>query len=322
MKFHGYQRTPRPSSNSRTFILKDHQGKGTAYGAALKVAGYREVPLATKKATLALYDMDNSARRKALELLHSRNIPIFMYPHGARPPIVWDGIYEVWPHTRCLFVPAPGHQEVLQRFGYPLPIEVTGWSFCEIKPFQPVSGIRNILFAPIHPAPGPHFQTLEVDKQLNLRTYQRLIRYCKETGITLKVRCVGPLENNGLYPDDSVELISGSTRLSIEDIDEADLVVSHQTFAYLAIARGKPTLMMGEDVPPRSCDMKGNLFYVKSWEKYADLLTYPLDVLAENLDEVIQRAIQGSEQAATWRDNFIGRPFDPGYFVSRLESYL
>jgi len=98
-------------------------------------------------------------------------------------------------------------------------------------------------------------------------------------------------------------------------------VIGHQTFAYLAVARGKPTLMMREDLPPHTVS-HGQTVYAQSWEKYADLMMYPLDILAGEPAELIRRACQGDAAAAAWRERFVSTPWDAKKFVTILESYL
>jgi hypothetical protein len=244
---------------------------------------------------------------------------VFLYPHAARPQIVWDGIWEPWPNIRCNFVPAPGHKEVMQRYGYEFPVEVTGWTYCDLKPFRPVKEIKNILFGPIHPSARGWFA--EEDLEANKATFKILLKYCRANHIKLTVRYIQDLKKNGIERVSGVNYIQGKPDLTIREIDRADVVVGHQTFAYLAIARGKPTLMMREDIPPHTV-YHGQTAYVKSWEKYADIMQYPLDILAGDAAAEIEKACKGTSEVKAWADRFINHPFDANYFVERLESYL
>lgn len=266
-----------------------------------------------------IYDMDGGMRLPKLERYHKRGVPIFMYPHAARPQIIWDGIWEVWPHTTCNFVPGPGHKEVMERYGYPLPIEVVGWSYCPILPFAPVEKPKTVLFGPIHPSVSGWM--CDEDKDANQRAFKKLFAYCRTTKAQLTVRHIRKLENNGLERVAGVTYIQGRPDLTIKEIDAADVVIGHQTFAYLAIARGKPTLMMREDLPPHTVS-HGQTVWAKSWEKYADIMMYPLDILAGDTAELIQVACKEIKSVTAWRERFIHAPFDPKYFVERLESYL
>ena len=188
MKFHGYSKsgnnpfqptasgqTGRRSRSDHIFVYTVHQGKERAYVKALQAAGYKAQTIERMHARFALFDLDTNRRSQVLDRLHARNIPVFIYPHAARPMVQWDGLHPVWPHTRCTFVIAPGHIEVMQRFGYPIPMEVVGWTYCEIKPFEPVKEVHKILFGPIHPSATGWIA--DVDRDLNQRTFKHLVEY-------------------------------------------------------------------------------------------------------------------------------------------------
>jgi hypothetical protein len=137
------------------------------------------------------------------------------------------------------------------------------------------------------------------------------------------VRYLHAIEENGLQYQDGVTYYRGAPDQSTADIDAADLVIGHQTFAYLAVARGKPTLMMGENIPPRSGNSDSNYHYVKHWEAYKDLLMYPLDILkTRSVDKLIEKAVSSDAEIQRWREMFIGQPFDKKLFVEKLEAYL
>jgi hypothetical protein len=189
-----------------------------------------------------------------------------------------------------------------------------------MRPFQPIEKPKEILFGPIHPAGNGYIPPVDYD--LNQRTLAVLVEYCRKNCIHLTVRYLRDLEAQGLTYYDDVTHITGDLDQSIKEIDAADVIVSHQTFAYLAIARGKPTLMMGEDIPPHSTDPDNKLLIAQSWEKYKDIMAYPLDILAGDPYKQIERACKGSVEAETWRERFIGKPFDPAHFVARLEAHL
>src|SRR4030042_1386583 len=251
------------------FLYSSHQGKEMAYIRALKKSGYRpSIQDRMRGIKFVLFDMDGGHRTDRLERYHKRGVPIFLYPHAARPQIIWDGIWEVWPYTTCIFVPSPGHKEVMRRYGHPLPIEVTGWTYCGILPFKAVEKPMNILFGPIHPSASGWI--CQEDKEINQQVFKKLFAYCRESGAHLTVRHIRKLENNGLIRVSGVNYVQGRPDLTIREIDQADVVIGHQTFAYLAIARGKPTLMMREDLPPHTV-WHGKTQWVSSWAKYDDI---------------------------------------------------
>lgn len=310
-------------SDRNTFFFKRHQNKEKAYVQALQSAGYvpsRSIRTNTKFAIMD-HDVgpDGIGFRVELPRLKQLRIPVFFYPHAARPTAFWDGIYPMWPYVVATFVIAEGHKEVMKRYGYPYPLEVSGWPYCEIKPFKPTRP-NNILFGPIHPNNNGWLN--EVDLDINRKALERLVSYCEKNGSSLTVRYIHNLSQNGISEIDGVKFVQAQPDNTTDMIDQADLVVGHQTFAYLAVARGKPTLMMREDIAPRSGNKPSNFMYVASWDKYRDLVEYPLDLLRSDPEEVIARATETDEDIRKWRDDMIGEPFDPARYVQNIEKYL
>lgn len=313
---------------ARGFYLSDHQFKGVAYSQALVDAGYRRSDSAADpELVMAIFDhdvgSDKDGRRMGLAYLHERGVPIFLYPHAARPMVQYDGIYEPWPHTRCKFVIGRGEVEVMEAFGYPIPVEAVGWSFCEIFPFIPTSEIGipiKVLFGPIHPNNNGWLS--DEDIACNQRTFNLLLQ---TPGIELTVRHVKRLDLSGLWQVPGVRYVMGRTDGSTSEIDQADVVIGHQTFAFMAVARGKPLIMFGDCVTPHAGNRPHTLKYVKSYEKYREIMRYPAEVesvvngneLRDLLCQVMENDL-GSE----WRERFIGEQFDPEKFVGIIENYL
>jgi hypothetical protein len=180
-----------------------------------------------------------------------------------------------------------------------------------------------VLYAPIHPNGNGWLSG--VDKDLNRRTYDRLYDSCKRLGAQLSVRYVGTLEDCGLAgcpTGDFVEWHKGRKNNSSYDMETADVVVSHQTFAFIAVALGIPTVMMGEDVPPRSGNSEKGFCFVKHWDDYKADLMYPLDILEGDPVDMIGKACAGCAEVEDWKSRLIGEPFDGPAFVEKLESYL
>jgi hypothetical protein len=109
-----------------------------------------------------------------------------------------------------------------------------------------------------------------------------------------------------------------------EQIDNVDVVIGHQTFAWLAVARGVPTVMMAErDLPTHVQPRTKPIQFVKHWYKYVDLIAYPLDIL-ECTDTLglLRRVVTTDEDIRDWRRRMIGYPFRPDRFLGALEKYL
>lgn len=312
------------------FYLSDHQGKGRAYARALVNAGYEQAASGSEDGLgFVLYDHDVGSGgmgfRNGLDYFHARGMKVMLYPHAARPMVQWDGMYPVWPHARVNFTIAAGHREVMESFGYPIPVEVAGWTYCEIKGFaagKSREGLQKIkvLFGPIHPNNNGWMHP--VDKAKNAEILHRLL---KTPDIELTVRHIKRIDLSGLWMVDGVKYVMGKANQCIDEIDQADVVVGNQTFAHLAVARGKPLIMFGDDVKPHSGNRPENFRYAKSWEKYRHLLQYPLEIEAAGDGEVVRGMMQRAmmeDVGAEWRERFIGKAFDGARFVEMVERWL
>ncbi len=297
------------------------------YAEALESAGYeRMISAGTQGLKFAFYDHDvgpgGMGHRNGLDYLYHAGVPVFLYPHAARPMLQWDGMYNVWPHTVCNFVIAEGHAEVMESYGYPIPIEICGWNLCDLKDFEPISPVKpiKVLFAPIHPNGNGWLH--EMDMRLNVQTYKLLL---ETPGIELTVRHIKRLDLNGLWPADGVNFVLGKANGCHAEIDEADIVIAHQTFAYISAARGKPLVMFGEQVTPHSGNRPENFRFVGSWPQYRDLMQYPVEFEnAESglhLRSMMAEAME-SDLGADWRARFIGKVFDGPRFVEMVEGWL
>jgi hypothetical protein len=303
------------------FFFYNHQHKADPLIKALESAGWRQLPPA--RARIIFVDTDYGTMRKTIKKHERMGQKIFIYPHAARVSLFNDTNPN--PPMDCIaanFVTAPGHKEVLERLDYPRPVEVIGWYLCPMKPFEPRAEAKKILFAPIHPNADGSLS--DVDKTINASTFRRLLLLVEAGAISLKVRYLRKLEQNGLWVAEGVEYIEGQPDQSYAEIDAADLVVSHQTFAYIAIARGVPTVMMGEGHAPRfGSPERGNFQLAKSFDRYKDLLMYPFDILGEmDTQALFRRAVHSDVEIADWRARHIGEPFDAGWFVKAVEKYL
>lgn len=302
------------------FYLYNHQNKGLAFAKALEAAGW-EWTARSDNVQAVFTDVDVKVRNKALLGFHQRGAKIFIYPHAARPNLFNDFPgYEPFLYTACQFVVSEGHKEIMRAYGHPHKLESIGWSLCPIKPFKARASYRNVLFAPIHP--NSDGGMADIQMQMNIDTYKKLLPLVDAGEIDLTVRLVRSIPQNGLWEHPGVKFIGGKLDLSYAEIDQADLVVSHQTFAFLAVARGVPTVMMGEYNSPVICERKVNA-YPKSWDKYKGLLMYPLDILVEaDTRALFARAVFTDVEIADWRARLIGEQFDPIKFVEIVKSYM
>jgi len=302
------------------FILFDHQGKGTPLLHALKghALQFPDDPKYYSRLgfVLASHDVQGNARR--LQRIHDGGCKtFFLYPHTARPNIIND-IFPNASFTTAQFVSAEGHIEVLRRYGVTMPIHATGWYLCPLREFRSRPSVRKILFAPIHP------RCAEIDQQVNFRTWEILYSLVQKGAIDLTVRYVNDLVASGLEQvnDGRVKYVRGGLDLTYGEIDNADVVVGHQTYAWLAVARGVPTVMMDEEMPTHTSPRKGPSSFARNWKKYKDLIMYPLDILhTDDPMALMERAAGSDSSIMDWKKRMIGEAFDPAKFIEVIKGY-
>lgn len=312
------------------FYFDEHQHKGRAYVNALEAGGHWRSSRRVG-ADFIFIDHDIGPKgiglRRGIEFAHQNDVPVFIYPHSARPNVMSD-THKPWPHTRALFTISEGHKEVLQALDYPCPIEVTGWTYSEIRPFkQVIPGEKiNVLFAPIHPNANGFLG--EEDKQLNRQVYCLLSNMPE---VNLTVRHIHSLTQNGITRNyrinDRTTFIEGHPDGSTKEIENADVIVGAYTLAYITVALGKPLVMMGEQIRPHVGNTKGLIFYSNNWEKYRDIMKYPFEIEDALLSydaalELLIAAMSKSRAVEDWKRRFIGKSFDGSRFVKLVNEYL
>lgn len=233
------------TKKTKSFIIYKHQHKADAFENSLKQFGW-ERSGNTHIVSAGFFDIDILQRVEMFDTLHKWGIRLFVYPHQARPNIIyaWKNC-KPHQHTQAYFVSGPGHEEVMRLTGCDKPIHDIGWSLCAKRPFQPVKKVENVLLGLLHPN-SPHMNNPawlhDVDKQTNRKAFERLLKASREMGFHLTVRYLHDITENGLEREiEGVTWKRGSTSNSLDDIDRADLVVGTQTFAYMAM-QGKANL--------------------------------------------------------------------------------
>ena len=278
--------------------IRDHQNKSRGLVQAL--SDFEVVPLGVP-ADFLLIDHDATAYyRQVIDAYHKTGAKVYLYPHGATAHLAWDGVWPEYEKVSGYLAMSEGQAETMRRYGYSKPISVTGWHWCEQKPFRAWNRERKakVLFAPIH-ALNNGFLFKEVKEETQL-VFERLCAL----PVDLKVRYIGDLESCGIERVNDVEYVKGSKDNSIEDIDEADFVVSFGTFAYLSVARGKPTLFYRQDIPYFDAHSNDDIRYAEHWDFYGDYMRYPIDVLDHSF-------IEANQEQAEWRKLFIGEQITP-----------
>jgi hypothetical protein len=283
------------------------QGKATELIAALKKQG---AEIVKSKPDVMLIDFDAAVPyyTKKIETAYQQGAEIALYSHGAPVITAYDRVWEPDPRVRVYLAQSQGQKEVMQTYGYPHPIEVVGWHYCTQKQFKPIWKIQTILFAPHHPHGDGYL--MPTVKQSNADTFEKLV----QTPYKIRVMHVGDIRYNGLRSVQDVDYVVSqkTNQHSLKEIDNADIVVSNLgTFASMAIARGKPTVVYGQNIRPHDGYCDEDITYVKHWERYRDLMHYPHDI-SELKPKAAQHMIEFAalHEAKEWREKFIGDPLD------------
>lgn len=303
------------------YICFNHQGKGTALIDALNSRGYIQMgrPARSIVPRFALSDSDVAGRLSQMRRM-SGNYGVrafFIYPHSARPSLIHDH-YPTWGGVTAQFVVNEYHAEVLRVSGYTKPIEPIGWHLCPIREFKARETCRRVLFAPIHPRNAPQ------DKNANLRAFDVLHKLVRRDEIDLTIRHIGQLVDSGLEAAQGVhyQQINGMNG-DHSFFDEYDLIIGHQTIAWMGVAMGVPVVMFAEDMPTHFRNRGIGWMDAKSWPLIHELIRYPLDLLtAPDPMALLDQTVKGDSQIADWRRRMIGESFSVGRFVGLIESYF
>jgi hypothetical protein len=308
---------------NRLFYVASHQDKAEPYVTALRNRGWRPIHQ-VKKGRFLLMDVDAKAYAVRIKKeWQSRHAPSFVYPHAGPPSLFGD--YEGYapsPLVKARFVAASGHAEVMRAYGYKGKIVIVGWSWCPLRPFA-ATRLKKILFMPIHPNSNGFLSVR--DRKLNKAAFVRIQRIAQECEARLTVRYIHDLADNGLVQVDGVNFKEGRPLVSqaLEEIAHADLVIAHHTPAYLAVARGIPTLMIGENETPLIGGREDALCYALHWKEYAHLMAYPLDILdGEDCVTIAREACTSDARISEWRTRMIGMDFNGQAFANHLETSL
>jgi len=131
------------------------------------------------------------------------------------------------------------------------------------------------------------------------------------------------LVDNNVPEERDVVYVKSSMDGSYSRLLESDIVVGHQTVAWMAVALGVPTLMMAEDMPTHFRNRGAEWINTPSWDKVVDLFRYPLDIL--NVDDtlaLLEDTISTDCDIEDWKRRMIGEPIDNDKFLSEMERFL
>ncbi|KKL53421.1 hypothetical protein LCGC14_2275620 [marine sediment metagenome] len=310
-----------------TFFFKRHQHKDKAFVKALEVRDYARWPFMNFP-DLFFYDHEHGEYgygiNNQLDMVFQKKRPVFIVPHTGRAGYPYT-LREAWPHAVARFVFSEGSKKMYEMCKVPGPIEVIGWAWSAIYPFiEPNIGEKmKILFCPIHPNENGFLH--KIDRTVNHQTLRAMARMKNVADI--KVRYLQALEHQGLWVEDGIEYVKGDPDGSLKEVGEADVVIGAYTLAYLSIARGKPTIMIGEHEKLHSGNTKQLMKWTNTEHLWKDYVKYPYNFEevfydADDVYKMIGEVLRYSEEVEAWSSLFVGDPFDPDKFVDIVEGYL
>jgi hypothetical protein len=94
------------------------------------------------------------------------------------------------------------------------------------------------------------------------------------------------------------------------------------TYPLLAIARGAPTVIYGLCKPPDYGYAGAPLIPLRRFERYGDLVRYPMDVDSGPLDEVLHAAARDDRAILDWKRRWIGESFDGPVAAALIERLI
>lgn len=282
-------------------LMIDHQGKGLPFAEALKSAGHEIV---ADNPDVLLIDHDSPPYYRRIINAYP-DAKVVLYPHGAMSFVAWDGIWEVNERTAGVLVMGDAMRTAMEMYGYPMDVRAVGWPWSELQDFRRCEKVRNVLFAPIHPLNNGFLW--EPARLANRNAFMALLGL----NIALTVRYLGELYMNGIWEDPGVTYVQGEDAVSTAAEQDADVVVSHDTFAFMSIARGIPTVMLGQNLTPFDGYSDDDVRTARTWCKYANLLDYPYSAHCGNLGAQIERAARDEGALVQWRGRVMGPRMTP-----------
>lgn len=293
------------------FAIHDHAGKGAYLTQQLLAAGHERAERIDQTDVLLL-DCDwpwAQPRPAMIDAAVQSGAKVALYPHGGMPTVfAYDGLAEPHADVALRLEHGPGSIDIARLFGaeHRLVQHAPGWLFSPTAPFAPRESPGRVLFAPMHPnieAMLTGRNGYDPAPDINRAVYQQLL----DGGYDLAVSLVGPPHRNGVWPHPRARFLenpSMSFQHSYQLVASADSVVAAGTMGALAVALGKPTVMLGQG--DWSDYVGGRYVRASHASLYSDTARYPLDADEGDLAQLLARACRGDRAAAEWRAKFVG----------------
>lgn len=309
---------------SNTYFYRPNKDAGNAFVQALNNAGYRRTDN-INSADFLLMDHDDIRYQPEYKNAMATKL-IFIYPHVPYSWFIWDGILEA-KSIACNFVVSDGAKEAMRLYGYPYRVESVGFAGMDVQSFQPTHGTK-LLFAPAHPLNDGRYPT-ELGLQRTREAAKWIVRhlhYFESINIRWhgkSLQSVGLGEFEGIRAShvhfQNINVYHGSNirQDALAAIGQADLVISQATFAYLAVASGKPTVFYGCDWIPDT--REGN---AKHPELYKHIWAYPFVLEEMDIEKVLDMRTREMGALTNWKQLNLGSNFNAEKFLSIIREYV
>jgi len=241
-----------------------------------------------------------------------KKVPNFIYPHTPHTYWLWDGVYPQFP-VSYNFVATQAQKQAMSLYGYPYPIEPVGFPRCSVFDFKPTQA-KRLLFVPARPRKDEGRQAY-----LDTMAFRWVIENCDlfERVVVCHVgQFDGYFDQRIEFHKQNLKADPNPTENMLRYVDNADLILSVNTVAYLGVARGKPTVFYGESTTPETTSGKKPA----NWKKYEHLMRFPLSLEDMSVSDVLKVCEDKNDRVEEWKMNNIGSNFDSDKFVSLVEN--
>lgn len=307
---------------SKYFYCMNNKDAANDYVLALLGSGYIQTKSISRSDFLLIDNEHGGARFEKIKYYCER-IPVFIYPHTPYSYWLWDGLYTPLP-VACNFVVGDGAVNGMIAYGYPYRVEAVGFTGCKVSPFRKTSG-KRLLFAPAHPfGDGKHASIKAGENQFNAAKF--IAGHC-EYFDSVTVRYSGTIQSNGLECFGGTSAIMKHVEIyknanireeATKDILNSDIVISCNTFGYLAVASGTPSVLYGY----KGEDVGGRAGTVKNYALYKHHYEYPMQLEDMSILEILGVREKESPAVGEWKRDNIGENFNAEKFVSVIREYV
>ena len=302
----------------KKFFCAQNKDCDEMYRAALVGAGYLETGMVTE-ADFIVHDAVHPNLGHAL-----MNKTNFITPHVPQGAFLWDGLLETRIPTACNFVTGPGSKEVLESYGYPYRVEVTGFNRCQVRPFKPTEG-NDLLIIPSHPLQhGEYTYPRYIDWAVNILRFvlKNRSRFGKITLCWSETHLDPALKEEMFLAEfDAISTDpykdTEPLKTMMRRIERADLVLGCGTAGCVAVAMGKPTVFITELGQPRT-----NPKDALRPDLYHHILRFPLHAEDMSINEIMAVRIVQNPKVEYWKQRIIGGNFDSQKFLGVVGEYV